>query len=298
MRRAGVTRPMDVVVLLLTWVLLYGPFGAVMYLVTTFLFAFSGGQYRMVPVVQRGFWVVGLVVLLVGGIALARTRSLTRAVGLMLASAVAAWLLAIGVYWLVSFRLGAIAPTVDTFGSSASGFPVEASAEAAAAGYRAGYGNGYYAILVPASGTDSRANGYSVTLEGRSFQNFALTVDVHWAAAVGQGAYGVVFRDGQKGGYRVLVDATGYVRMIKVVNDTTTIIRDWERVSSYRSGTQPNRIVITCNGSNISVLLNGATVATFVDTDLRVGEAGMAAWAWGEPVEARFVYFLVALAPP
>ena len=107
------TRPMDrmdLVVLLLVWVLLYGPFGAVMYAVTTFLFAFSGGQYRMVPVVQGGFWTVALVVLLVGLIALARTRSLARAVGLMFASAAVAWLVALGVYWLVSFRLGADAP--------------------------------------------------------------------------------------------------------------------------------------------------------------------------------------------
>ena len=103
-------RPMDFVVLLLAWVLLYGPFGAVMYVVTTFLFAFSGAQYRMVPVVQGGFWAVGLLALLAGGTALVRTRSLPRAVGLMLASAAVAWLVAIGVYWIVSFRLGATPP--------------------------------------------------------------------------------------------------------------------------------------------------------------------------------------------
>src|SRR5215217_7172141 len=101
------TRPVDLVVLLLAWVLVYGPVGAVMYAVTTFLFAFSGGQYRMVPVVRGGFWAVGLAVLLGGGLALARTRSLARAGGLMLASAAVGWLVALGVYWLVSFRLGA-----------------------------------------------------------------------------------------------------------------------------------------------------------------------------------------------
>ena len=81
MRRAGVTRPMDVVVLLLTWVLLYGPFGAVMYAVTTFLFAFSGGQSRMTPIVGAGPWLAGNGALLVGGAVLAATRSLPRALG-------------------------------------------------------------------------------------------------------------------------------------------------------------------------------------------------------------------------
>ncbi len=110
MRRAGVTRPMDVVVLLLTWVLLYGPFGAVMYAVTTFLFAFSGAQHRVVPVVQGGFWPAELVALLVGVMALTLTRSRGTALNLMFASAAVAWLVALGIYWLVSFRLGAPPP--------------------------------------------------------------------------------------------------------------------------------------------------------------------------------------------
>ena len=99
-------RPMDVVMVLLTWVVLQAP----MLPVTGFLFTFDQGTSRMVPVVLHGFWIVGVVVLLVGLIALARTRSSQRAVRLMLASAALAWLVAIGVYWIVSFRLGATAP--------------------------------------------------------------------------------------------------------------------------------------------------------------------------------------------
>ena len=64
----------------------------------------------MVPVVQGGFWPAELVALLVGVMALARTRSRGTALNLMFASAAVAWLVAFGVYWLVSFRLVGTAP--------------------------------------------------------------------------------------------------------------------------------------------------------------------------------------------
>ena len=96
--------------LLLAWLALCGPLGAVLYLITTFLFAFSGCQARMVPIVNGGVWVVNLAALVVGGVALARTRSLRPAVRALLVGAVVAWLVAILVYWLVSFRLGAASP--------------------------------------------------------------------------------------------------------------------------------------------------------------------------------------------
>ena len=52
MGEKGVTRrSLEWVLLLLGWILLAGPIGFVMYAVTTFLFAFSGGQYRMTPIV-------------------------------------------------------------------------------------------------------------------------------------------------------------------------------------------------------------------------------------------------------
>ncbi len=103
----GVTRrPLEWVLLLLGWVAIAGPSGFVMYAVTTFLFAFSGGQYRMTPIVGAAPWVVGVGALLVGGGVLAATRSLPRALWAVVRSIAVAWPLAVLVLWVVSFRLG------------------------------------------------------------------------------------------------------------------------------------------------------------------------------------------------
>ena len=93
--------------LLLVWVVVCGPVGVVMYLVTTFLFAFSGGQYRMVPIVDAGPWTVAGAALLLGAVSLVATRSLLRAVQTLVVSTAAGWLLAGVVYWVLSFWLGA-----------------------------------------------------------------------------------------------------------------------------------------------------------------------------------------------
>lgn len=89
------------------WLLLAGPTGFVLYVATTFLFAFSGGQHRMVPVVQIGPWVAGGVALLIGGATLATTRSLPRATRALGWTLVVAWVVVIGAYWALSFRFGA-----------------------------------------------------------------------------------------------------------------------------------------------------------------------------------------------
>ncbi|HEY8597466.1 MAG TPA: hypothetical protein VIL85_03485 [Thermomicrobiales bacterium] len=86
----------------LAWLLLCGPPGAVLYLVTTFVFAFSSVQGRMAPVVGNAFWVVELGALIVGACALARTRSLRSAVPLMLLTAGVGWCAAVGIEWYVA----------------------------------------------------------------------------------------------------------------------------------------------------------------------------------------------------
>jgi hypothetical protein len=74
--------------------------------VTTFLFDFLGGQYRMGPVVMDGFLAGGVCVLDVGMLALVQTQSLRAAVRVMLVAAIIAWSMAVFVEWRVSFSLG------------------------------------------------------------------------------------------------------------------------------------------------------------------------------------------------
>ncbi len=74
--------------------------------VTTFAFAFSGAQYRMVPVVGTAFWAVELVALGVGMLALARTRTLRTAVPLMLLAAALSWCVAVVVESYLAHAIG------------------------------------------------------------------------------------------------------------------------------------------------------------------------------------------------
>jgi hypothetical protein len=79
--------------------------GAIGYLVTTFLFAFSGGQYRMAAVVN-----LGAVLVLVSGFAVAAitwiVRSPTDALKWAAIATVIGWVAAIAIEFALSFSLG------------------------------------------------------------------------------------------------------------------------------------------------------------------------------------------------
>ncbi len=82
------------------------PAGGVGYLLTTFLFAFSGGQSRMVAVVNTG----ALVVIGLGALAAAVTWRLPSPTAAIKWSAIATgvgWVAAVIAEWLISFQLGA-----------------------------------------------------------------------------------------------------------------------------------------------------------------------------------------------
>jgi hypothetical protein len=76
------------------------------YLVTTFLFAFSGGQNRMVAVVNVGaLAVIGLDVLVAA--VTWRLRSPTAAIKWTAIATGVGWVAVVIAEWLISFRLGA-----------------------------------------------------------------------------------------------------------------------------------------------------------------------------------------------
>jgi hypothetical protein len=86
--------------------IIVGPAAPVMYLITTFLFHFSGGQYRMGPVVDYGALTVIAGTLVLTAIAW-RVRSRAAAVKTAAIATPVAWVLAIVVEWGLSFVWGA-----------------------------------------------------------------------------------------------------------------------------------------------------------------------------------------------
>lgn len=87
-------------------VLVVAACAGVMYLITTFLFAFSGGQYRMVAVVGYGALAVIVATLLVAA-GVWRLRSMAAAVKWAAITTAAGWAIAVMVEWILSFVLGA-----------------------------------------------------------------------------------------------------------------------------------------------------------------------------------------------
>ena len=94
----------------LVWVLIIAAIVLIpavfMYLATTFLFAFSGGQYRMVAVVNLG--ALAVIALGVASAALGwRLRGAPFAAVAAGAATAIGWAAAVGVEWGLSFWLGA-----------------------------------------------------------------------------------------------------------------------------------------------------------------------------------------------
>ena len=78
----------------------------VMYRVTTFLFAFSGGQYRMVAVVNYAALAMIAITLLAAAIAW-RARSAAVAAVTAAAVTLGGWVATVVTEWVLSFSLGA-----------------------------------------------------------------------------------------------------------------------------------------------------------------------------------------------
>src|SRR2546426_1299929 len=97
----GTTAPGTKVVAVGALVLLIGLVGGVMYVVTTFLFHFSGGQVRMGPVVDFGALAV-VALLIVLAVVVWKIRSPVAAVKVVAIGAPVAWLLAVLVEWALS----------------------------------------------------------------------------------------------------------------------------------------------------------------------------------------------------
>jgi hypothetical protein len=90
----------------LSIVLVVGLVAPVMYLITTFLFHFSGGQDRMGPVVNYAALAVVVGTLAVGAIVW-KVRSPAAALRWTAVATPVAWLVAIAVEWGFSFAWGA-----------------------------------------------------------------------------------------------------------------------------------------------------------------------------------------------
>jgi hypothetical protein len=140
-----------------------------------------------------------------------------------------------------------------------------------------GYGNGYYFVKATTNGT----NMYGAAALS-NIQNVEINVDAAQFSAPDNNntGYGVICRlqtDGSDDGYYFRISGDGYYSVIAHYNDTFNSLLTgdtWQDAPSVNQGNVSNHIDVTCNGNQLTMVVNGTTVFTGMDDHFSSG--GMA----------------------
>ena len=104
-----------------------------------------------------------------------------------------------------------------------------------------------------------------------------LVVEVTPGQGTGLSAYGAGCRLQDNGdGYLFLVRSDHQVSIQKVVGGKWTPLADWTTDSEAAFDLAPNALQITCNGSDLALRVNGATIAKATDEVYTGGQFGLA----------------------
>jgi|GEM_PF-1525137 len=109
--------------------------------------------------------------------------------------------------------------------------------------------------------------------------DFVLEVDAQWyILSSSYNYYGVTFRAQDEDNHYVFFvssDDSQYV-VGKDVKGTWSTLKGWTESTYIKKGTAVNRLKVVCQGSQISVYVNGYLLATFSDSSLSKGRVGLA----------------------
>lgn len=101
------------------------------------------------------------------------------------------------------------------------------------------------------------------------FENVVVEVDVTMAAGPSNNnaGFGVVCRlaeaeDSSIDGYMLAISGDGYYTIRSITASSMTAMVDWEYSSVINQGNTTNRLRVTCNGSDLSLEVNGELVAS------------------------------------
>ncbi len=151
-----------------------------------------------------------------------------------------------------------------------------------------GYGNGYYYVISYGDGSTMWG------VANRSFTDVVIEVD---AAQVSGPAnnntdYGVICRtaDPESGtGYYLLISGDGYYAVVKGTDEGYDWLVDFTESSAIRKGNSSNRIRAVCNGSKLSLTVNGTLLAEVEDSQFTSGDIALTATSYeNTPTEVRF----------
>ena len=172
----------------------------------------------------------------------------------------------------------------DDFGSNASGWEEFSSDDGSA-----GYSNGAYFVNAATKGNIMWG------LSGSTFEN--TTVEVETTQLLGPAndntsfGVGCRFTSGDNpSGYLLRISADGYYAIQAVNNGSPTDIVTWTASSAINKGNgEVNRLRATCNGSTLTLEVNGEEVDSVTDSTYSSGYLALAASTFEDtPVQVNF----------
>lgn len=153
---------------------------------------------------------------------------------------------------------------------------------------KVGYGNGYYYVV-------SYGNGDTMWgVANRSFSDVVIEVDATQVSAPSNNNtdYGVICRtaDPESGvGYYLLISGDGYYAIAKGTDEGYKWLVDFTESSAIRQGNATNHIRAVCNGSNLSLTVNGVLLAEVEDSEFTSGDIALTATSYeSDPAEVHF----------
>ena len=155
-------------------------------------------------------------------------------------------------------------------------------------GGEVGYRNGYYYVV-------SYGNGKTMWgVANRSFTDVVIDLDTTQVSgpANNNTDYGVICRtaDPESGiGYYLLISGDGYYAVVKGTDQGYDWLVDFTKSSAIRQGNTSNHIRAVCQGSKLSLTVNGVLLAEVEDSEFTGGDIALTATSYeNTPTEVRF----------
>lgn len=136
-----------------------------------------------------------------------------------------------------------------------------------------GYGDGFY--VVTSTGSGNMMWGVA----GQDFTDVVVEVDATQFSAPenDNNGYGVMCRvQPEGGGYLLYVSGDGYASIILVTEEFSALV-DWTPVDAVVQGDNTNHLEATCEGSNLSLSVNGVPVVSAEDATWTSGDVALSA---------------------
>jgi hypothetical protein len=149
---------------------------------------------------------------------------------------------------------------------------------------KVGYADGQYFVISYGKGSTMWG------VANRSFDNVVIDVEATPVSGPDNNDYGIVCREqGDGRGYYFLISGDGYYAIVKGTDEGYDWLVDFTESNAIQQGYTTNRIRAVCNGSQLSLYVNGQRVGEASDTEFSSGDIALTATSYeDEPVEVRF----------